>query len=73
MKTTFSGPVSTEKCGWRISEWGAAIGVCRATVFKILAAGELRSAKVGSRRLILMPPSEFLAARADGRGAHDAR
>jgi hypothetical protein len=48
------------KVGWRVSEWATAVGLCRASVYNLLAAGRLRSVKVGAARIILTPPADFL-------------
>jgi excisionase family DNA binding protein len=51
---------SGKKVGWRVSEWANAVGLCRATVYNLLAEGRLRSVKLGAARIILTPPSDFL-------------
>jgi hypothetical protein len=48
------------KVGWRIPEWGAAAGLCRATIYNLLAEGKLLSVKSGSARIILTSPREYL-------------
>lgn len=50
-----------EKVGWRISEWAAAVGLCRATVYNLLGDGKLCSVKSGSARIITTSPSEYLS------------
>jgi excisionase family DNA binding protein len=49
------------KVGWRISEWARSVGVCRATVYNLLDAGEIESVKVGSARVIRTAPADYLA------------
>jgi hypothetical protein len=56
---------SKEKAGWRVNEWGDACGLCRATVYNLLAAKKLRSVKSGTARIILTPPTEYLESLAD--------
>lgn len=50
------------KAGWRVNEWASDAGLSRAYVYNLLKAGTVRSVKVGSRRIIVTPPGEFLAA-----------
>jgi Helix-turn-helix domain len=52
---------SAGKCGWRVSEFAEAVGLCRATIYNLMSAGRLRSVKSGSARIILTAPAEFLA------------
>jgi hypothetical protein len=49
------------KAGWRVREWAAAVGCCRAEVYLLLNRGELASVKVGRMRIITTGPDEFLA------------
>jgi hypothetical protein len=53
------------KCGWRVSEFAEAVGLCRASIYNLMSIGRLRSVKVGSARVIVTSPSEFLASLAD--------
>jgi hypothetical protein len=54
-----------QKVAYRPAEFGRAIGVCRATVYKLMQAGKLKSVKTaGGRhgaRLIITTPAEYLA------------
>jgi hypothetical protein len=52
---------SPTKAGWRVNEWGADASVSRAFVYKLLAAGKLKSVKAGSARIITTTPKEYLA------------
>ena len=49
------------KVGWRPAEWAEAVGLCRATVYNLLAAGSIDSVKIGTARVIVTSPAEFLA------------
>jgi hypothetical protein len=50
------------KVGWRVSEWASAVGLSRASVFNLLAAGAINSVKYSSRaRIITTPPRDYLA------------
>ena len=53
--------VSPGKVGWRINEFADAVGLCRATVYNLLAAGSIDSVKVGAARVIVTTPTAFLA------------
>lgn len=49
-----------DKAGWRISEWGADVGVSRGSVYNLMRAGEVDFVKVGFATVILTPPREYL-------------
>jgi hypothetical protein len=53
--------VAASKAGWRVGEWSDAVGLCRATVYKLLATEAIASVKSGSARIILTSPSDYLA------------
>jgi len=52
---------SVEKVGWRINEWCAAVGLCRASIYNLLDDGKINAVKCGGARIITTTPSEFLA------------
>ena len=43
-----------------IASFGAACGLGRSSVYKLISEGKLKTVKVGSRRLILDTPLSFL-------------
>jgi len=47
---------------YQVDEAAVAYGLSRSTLYKLIAAGTLRSAKVGSRRLIPVDAMEALIA-----------
>jgi hypothetical protein len=49
------------KVGWRVSEWSEAVGLCRATVYKLMTAKTVECVKSGSARIIITPPADYLA------------
>jgi len=49
------------KVGWRVNEWADAVGICRASVYNLLADGHIRSVKSGSARIITTSPAAYLA------------
>jgi hypothetical protein len=53
-------PVVVDKCGWRIKEWGPAVGLRTARVNELIADRTIDSVKAGGARIILTPPREFL-------------
>jgi hypothetical protein len=57
--------VSPSKAGWRINQWGNDTGFSRAFVYKLMAAGRIKSVKCGSARIITTSPAEFLSTLAD--------
>ena len=47
--------------GWRVNTWReAAGGLSRDTVYKLIQRGQIDTVKVGTRRVILTPPRDFL-------------
>jgi len=56
---------SGERRAYRIDEAAAAIGLSRSTLYKLIAAGTLRSVKVGGRRLVPVASLEALLAEGD--------
>jgi hypothetical protein len=53
--------VNFAKCGWRVSEWADAVGLCRASVYNLLSAKAIASVKSGSARIITTSPPDYLA------------
>ena len=49
---------ANERVAWRINERAFRLGVSRATIYKLAAAGKLRLIKVGGRTLI--PDAEIM-------------
>jgi excisionase family DNA binding protein len=49
------------KVAWTIAEWRQAVGLSRAFVYELIAAGKISAVKVGARRLIVTPPALFIA------------
>jgi hypothetical protein len=59
-------PSQSDKFGWRVLEWCAAVGVSRSTAYRLLSADAVKSVTVGKTRIILTHPREFLAAQLHG-------
>jgi hypothetical protein len=55
----------TTKRGWRVSEWANDVGLSRAKTFLLVADQTIKSVKVGTARIIVTSPADFLASRAD--------
>lgn len=53
---------TTDRAGWPVEAWAREAGLSRATVYKILP--ELKTCKVGAKRLILESPREYLSRKA---------
>lgn len=49
-----------ERAGWRVNEWAELVGIARRQVYRLIQAGDLKTAKVGDSRIILESPREFL-------------
>jgi excisionase family DNA binding protein len=54
-----------DRRAYRINEAAASCRLSRSTIYKLIAAGELRSVKVGGRRLIPVEAIEALLAGTD--------
>lgn len=54
--------ISPGKVGWRINEFADAVGLCRASVYNLLAAGSIDSVKIGAARIIVTAPRDYLTA-----------
>lgn len=50
-----------KQAGWSIPHWSSAIDVSPSYTRELVAAGRIKSVKVGSKRLITTDPAEFLA------------
>jgi hypothetical protein len=50
-----------KKVGWSIPHWSAAIDVSSSYTRELIAAGRIKSVKIGAKRLITTDPAEFLA------------
>lgn len=52
----------TQKYGWKVNEWSAAVGCSRARTYQLISAGEIDSVRFGASRIIRTHPEDFLAA-----------
>jgi hypothetical protein len=52
---------SPTKAGWRVPEWAADVSLSRAYVYELIAAGRIKSVKIGAARIITTRPVDFLA------------
>lgn len=50
-----------EKHGWRVREWYPQVGISRAWTWRLIKDGKIKTVKLGKARIIVTPPSEFLA------------
>jgi hypothetical protein len=68
-KRNFTSHISPEsdshKSGWRVREWGDAVGLSRSSTFNLLKAGRLKFVKFGRSTIITTGPAEFLAGLGD--------
>jgi len=53
--------INPAKKGWTVNEWSADTSICVTNVYDLLKKKRIRSVRFGGRRIILTPPSEFLA------------
>lgn len=60
--TSAAARPAPEKFGWRIKEWGDAVGLKRSTVYKIIDANEVETVKLRRARVITTPPRDYLEA-----------
>ncbi len=59
---TVPAPAPAGKVGWRVTEWCAATGLGRTTVWELVASRRIASVMVGRARIITTAPAAFLAA-----------
>ena len=55
----------SQKFGWRVNEWSAAVGCSRASTYELIAAKIIASVKFGGARIITTHPADFLASLRD--------
>jgi hypothetical protein len=53
--------MNDEKQGWRVSEWYPKVGISRAGTWRLIKDKKIKTVKLGRVRIIITPPSEFLA------------
>ena len=53
-------PSAPLRAAWRVAEWAAAIGCCRATVYNLHLRGEIELISIGRMTLVRPGPTEFL-------------
>ena len=55
----------TDKVAWRPTEWAESVSLCRATVYKLMSAGKIKSVKNNiskhGARFITTSPAEYMA------------
>jgi hypothetical protein len=50
-----------QKFGWKVTEWSNAVGCSRSRTYELIAEQRIDSIKLGSSRLIVTHPADFLA------------
>lgn len=60
---------NTDKYGWRVPEWGAAVGISRSSVYELIQENTIASVRFGGSRIITTHPRDFLARLSDGAAA----
>jgi hypothetical protein len=58
-----------QRRAWSVRDWGAEVGVSRATIYRLMSAGELRFVMIGRARRITTSPAEFIRALEDASAA----
>jgi hypothetical protein len=53
-------PIIAPRAAWRIAEWAASVGCCRASVYNLAARGEIELISVGRMSFVRPGPSEYL-------------
>lgn len=50
-----------DRAGWRVNEWAESVGISRALAYELMSDGRVNSVKLGSARIIVTKPADFLA------------
>jgi hypothetical protein len=53
-------PSTTPRAAWRIAEWAASVGCCRASVYNLARRGEIELISAGRMTFVRPGPIEFL-------------
>jgi hypothetical protein len=58
--TELPQPSTTPRAAWRIAEWAASVGCCRASVYNLHQRGEIELISIGRMTFVRPGPTEFL-------------
>jgi hypothetical protein len=62
--TELPQPSTTPRAAWRIAEWAASVGCCRASVYNLHRRGEIELISLGRMTFVRPGPTEFLDGKA---------
>lgn len=51
----------SQKAGWKIGEYADLVGIGRSKLYTLPPELQPKSVRVGSRRVVIEPPAEYLA------------
>lgn len=54
-------PFNPNQVSWSVRSWAADTDLSPAYIYELIAAGTIRSTKIGGKRLITTPPRDFIA------------
>ena len=57
------------KIGWRVAEFAASVGLCRASIYNEMGKGRIDWVKSGSATIITTTPADYLASLSDKQSA----
>jgi hypothetical protein len=58
--TELPQPSTTPRAAWRVAEWAASVGCCRASVYNLHRRGEIELISLGRMTFVRPGPTEFL-------------
>ena len=51
-----------EQQAWSIRDWGAAVSISKASVYRLIARGDVKVVKIGAATRVITAPREYLRA-----------
>lgn len=60
---------NANKVAWSVSSWCHETELSKSYIYELIAAGKVRSVKIGGKRLITTPPRQFIDDLAEGEAA----
>jgi hypothetical protein len=62
----------SQKAGWKVAEYAELVGFCRSKLYTLPPQLQPKAVRVGTRRIIIEPPADYLARIAELQAAQAA-